>query len=77
MKCIKTIRATKNNEVGVIKRVSDVEADARVRGGSWMYVSKTEFKTYRKGTPEPIVAVVAPVEEVPTVKKEKNKKNKK
>ena len=77
MKCIKTIRPTKSNETGVNKRVSDDEADTRVRGGSWVYVSKTEYKTYRKGTPEPVVAVISPEEDVPTVRKEKNKKNKK
>ena len=43
MKCIKSIRASKDVEVGDIKRVDDKTAMNMV-GLSWQYVSKTEWK---------------------------------
>ena len=43
MKCIKAIRASKDVEVGDIKRVDDKTAMNMV-GLSWQYVSKTEWK---------------------------------
>jgi len=43
MKCIKSIRASKDVEVGNIKRVDDKTAMNMV-GLSWQYVSKTEWK---------------------------------
>ena len=46
MKCIKSIRASKDVEVGNIKRVDDKTAMNMV-GLSWQYVSKTEWKLSR------------------------------
>ena len=46
MKCIKSIRASKDVEVGDIKRVDDKTAMNMV-GLSWQYVSKTEWKSWR------------------------------
>jgi len=46
MKCIKAIRATKEVEIGEIKRVDDKTAYNMV-GSSWQYVSKTEWKLSR------------------------------
>ena len=43
MKCIKAIRATKEIELGEIRRVDDKTAYNMV-GLSWGYVSKTEWK---------------------------------
>jgi hypothetical protein len=43
MKCIKSIRASKDVQVGDIKRVDDKTAMNMV-GLSWQYVSKTEWK---------------------------------
>lgn len=48
MKCIKAIKASKDIEVGEIKRVDDKTAFNMV-GSSWEYVSKTEWKKW-KGT---------------------------
>ena len=47
MKTIKSIKATKNTEVGEIKRVNDKEADDAVRMGYWKYVPKSELKTQK------------------------------
>ena len=46
MKCIKSIRASKDVEVGDIKRVDDKTAMNMV-GLSWQYVSKTKWKLSR------------------------------
>jgi hypothetical protein len=44
MKCIKSIKATKNTEVGHITRIDDNEAEAKVKTGYWAYVPKSEWK---------------------------------
>ena len=46
MKCVKSIRASKDVQVGDIKRVDDKTAMNMV-GLSWQYVSKTEWKLSR------------------------------
>ena len=46
MKCIKAIRASKDVELGDIKRVDDKTAMNMV-GLSWQYVSKTEWKKWK------------------------------
>lgn len=44
MKCIQSIRATKQVEVGEIKRVNDKEAESEVKSGYWKYIPKNEWK---------------------------------
>ena len=44
MKCIKSIKATKNTEVGHVVRIDDVEAESKVKSGYWAYVPKSEWK---------------------------------
>ena len=52
MKCIKALRASKDVEVGEIKRVDDKTAMNMV-GLSWEYVSKSEWKKEtRKSKPQ-------------------------
>ena len=46
MKCIKSIRKTKEVELGEIKRVDDKTAHNMV-GSMWQYISKTEWKLSR------------------------------
>lgn len=43
MKCVKSIKKTKEVEVGEIRRVSDKTAQNMV-GSFWKYISKTEWK---------------------------------
>jgi hypothetical protein len=47
MKCIKSIKATKNTEIGVITRIDDKEAELKVKGGYWSYIPKSEWKEYK------------------------------
>ena len=65
MKCVKNSKE--------IKRVTDSKAEEMIKQG-WIYCKKSDYKTYRKGKPEVVEAVVTePVIEVvvPKVKKEK------
>jgi|688.fasta_scaffold704981_3 hypothetical protein len=72
MKCIKSIKATKNTEIGTIKRVNDKEADSDVRGGYWKYVPKSEWKSNTGKTKN-----IEETTNVETPKKKKNEKNSK
>ena len=44
MKCIKCIRVAKGYEIDEIRRVSDEDADDRVKGGYWKFIPKSEWK---------------------------------
>ncbi len=44
MKCIKCIKLAKGYELDEIRRVDDIEADERVKGGYWKFAPKTEWK---------------------------------
>ena len=50
MKCIKSIKATKNTEVGVFMRTSEIEAESKVKTGYWAYAPKSEYKSWKRGT---------------------------
>lgn len=64
MKCIKSIRTTKEVELGEIKRVDDKTAQNMV-GSVWQYVSKTEWKSSIRTNSEPIrKQVIEDVEQV-------------
>lgn len=76
MKTIKSIKSTKNVEVGTIKRVSEKEADSEVRGGYWKYIPKSEYKSLN-GKIEKIPATEnqTETEQKPTKTKKNVKKN--
>jgi len=44
MKCIKCIRVAKGYQIDEIRRVSDIDADERVKGGYWKFIPKSEWK---------------------------------
>ena len=44
MKCIKCIKVAKGYEIDEIRRVSDIDADEKVKGGYWKFVPKSEWK---------------------------------
>ena len=50
MKCIKSIKATKNTEVGVFMKTSEIEAESKVKTGYWAYAPKSEYKSLKRGT---------------------------
>lgn len=44
MKCIKCIKVAKGYELDEIRRVSDIDADERVKGGYWKFIPKSEWR---------------------------------
>jgi hypothetical protein len=48
MKCIKCIKVAKGYELDEIRRVSDTDADERVKGGYWKFIPKSEWKATLK-----------------------------
>ena len=44
MKCIKCIKVAKGYEIDEIRRVSDIDADEKVKGGYWKFIPKSEWK---------------------------------
>ena len=77
MKCIKAIRATKEVELGEIKRVDDKTAH-NMAGSMWQYISKTEWKLSRgkKVIQEVTDQVTDQVEKKPYKKGQKPEKKK-
>ena len=76
MKCIKALRASKDVEVGDIKRVDDKTAMNMV-GLSWEYVSKTEWKKWRGvKTAQVTEEATEQVEKKPYKKGERSEKHK-
>ena len=73
MKCIKSIKPTKNTEIGVITRIDDKEAELKVKGGYWSYIPKSEWKEY-KGKTKKTETVTEEVSSEVITKKTKNKK---
>ena len=64
MKCIKSIKPTKNTEVGQIVRIDDIEAESKVRTGYWAYVAKSEWKSSRGKKVVEETATEQPTEQV-------------
>lgn len=46
MKCIKAVKESKH-KVGEIIRISNVDAEERIKTGYWEYVSKSQWKEYK------------------------------
>ena len=78
MKCIKALRASKDIEVGEIKRVDDKTANNMV-GLSWVYVPKSEWKLQTRKS-KPSVQVTEqdsdPEEKKPYKKGQRSEKHK-
>ena len=72
MKCLKSIRETKETKLGEIIRVDDKTANNMV-GGIWKYVSKSEWKEY-KGMIKEESKVQDTTEVTDTVKSDKKRK---
>ena len=77
MKCIKCIKVAKGYELDEIRRVDDIEAEDRVKGGYWKFVPKSEWKAVtRKVKVNEVVNTNEPTEELSIEEKKlKRKKN--
>jgi hypothetical protein len=80
MKCVKSIKSTKNVEVGTIKRINDRDADSEVKSGYWKYIPKSEYKSVTrkpKNVEQPANVESSPEPKNTNPKKSKNAKNSK
>lgn len=76
MKCIKCIKVAKGYELDEIRRLNDIEAEERVKGGYWKFVPKSEWKlATRKVKVNQVVNEQPEVELSIEEKKLKRKKN--
>jgi len=72
MKCIKAIKASKEVQIGEIKRVDDRTAQNMV-GSYWQYISKSEWKL---ATRKPVEAVNDQITDSVTVSEKQLKRKK-
>jgi len=72
MKCIKCIRVAKGYEIDEIRRVSDEDADDRVKGGYWKFIPKSECKLATRKT-KSVQVIEQPTEEVAELSIEEKK----
>ena len=63
MKCIKCIKVAKGYEIDEIRRVSDEDADDRVKGGYWKFIPKSEWKLATRKT-KSVQVIEQPTEEL-------------
>lgn len=77
MKCIKCIKVAKGYELDEVRRVSDIDADEKVKGGYWKFVPKSEWKAVtRKVKVNEVVNTNEPAQELSIEEKKlKRKKN--
>jgi hypothetical protein len=50
MKCIKCIKVAKGYQIDEIRRISDIDADEKVKGGYWKFIPKSEWKLATRKT---------------------------
>jgi hypothetical protein len=72
MKCIKCIKVAKGYEIDEIRRVSDEDADDRVKGGYWKFIPKSEWKLATRKT-KSVQVIEQPTEEIAELSIEEKK----
>jgi hypothetical protein len=77
MKCIKCIKVAKGYDLDEVRRIADIDADEKVKGGYWKFVPKSEWKlATRKVKVNEVVNTNEPTEELSIEEKKlKRKKN--
>jgi hypothetical protein len=76
MKCIKCIKVAKGYELDEIRRVSDTDADEKVKGGYWKFVPKSEWKGTLKRAVVKNDTIVSPDEAELSIEEKKLKRKK-
>ena len=76
MKCNKCIKIAKGYELDEVRRISDEDAEDKVKGGYWKYVPKSEWKLATRKVKVNEVVNEQPTEELSIEEKKlKRKKN--
>jgi hypothetical protein len=76
MKCIKVIKQSKSYELGEIRRIDDLEAEAKVKTGYWAFCPKSEWKLVTRKPKKVEVVVESQTEEL-SIEEKRLKRNKK
>ena len=76
MKCIKCIKVAKGYELDEIRRVSDIDADEKVKGGFWKFIPKSEWKGTLKRAVVKNDTIVSPSEPELSIEERKLKRKK-
>jgi hypothetical protein len=61
MKCIKCIKVAKGYQIDEIRRVADIDADEKVKGGYWKFIPKSEWKLATR-KPKSVQVIEQPTE---------------
>ena len=78
MKCIKCIKVAKGYELDEVRRINDIDAEDKVKGGYWKFVPKSEWKAVTRKVKVNEVVIEQPTEELSIEEKKlKRKKNEK
>jgi len=76
MKCIKCIKVAKGYELDEVRRINDIDADEKVKGGYWKFVPKSEWKAVTRKVKVNEFVSEQPTEELSIEEKKlKRKKN--
>ena len=76
MKCIKCIKVAKGYELDEVRRMDDIDANEKVKGGYWKFVPKSEWKAVTRKVKVNEVVNEQPTEELSIEEKKlKRKKN--
>ena len=72
MKCIKCIKVAKGYQIDEIRRISDIDADEKVKGGYWKFIPKSEWKLATRKT-KSVQVIEQPTEELAELSIEEKK----
>ena len=76
MKCIKCIKVAKGYELDEVRRINDIDAEEKVKGGYWKFVPKSEWKAVTRKVKVNEVVNEQPTQELSIEEKKlKRKKN--
>ena len=76
MKCIKCIKVAKGYDLDEVRRMDDIDANEKVKGGYWKFVPKSEWKAVTRKVKVNGVVSEQPTEELSIEEKKlKRKKN--
>lgn len=77
MKCLKSVKQTKQIKLGEVIRTTDEDAIEKVKGGFWVYASKSEWKQLKQSPVEKVETKAVAIEGEVQVEKKKKGMSKK
>lgn len=77
MKCLKSVKQTKQVKLGEVIRTTDEDAIEKVKGGFWVYASKSEWKQLKQSPVDKVETKSVAIEGEVQVEKKKKGMSKK